>query len=205
MKPYVNLISVVSSLFFVIISPHTCYSSTEKNETVTSAKVIPQGKILSFIDEEDADLDARAGNKSLKILTRPLNPQTTTTPYNPYFMYPQSPGFGGDVSGQASGLQPHIQQPPANHHNNRIPENQQQSNGAIPDIYVQLIGAMEKLVGRMDKLDNRVRTVENILYHMTNKKQEQPEQGKFYMKIKDQRYFVKKYESVELNLKKQCS
>lgn len=165
---------VFASLFIVFSVPR-CESKDEKNETVPV--LVPHAKILNFIDEEDADLESRAGNKSLKILTKPLNPQTTTTPYNPYFMHPYNPGFG-DVSAQGSIPQPNLQPPPPPNHNNRQPINQDQSSAGVPDIYVQLIGAIERLVGRMDKLDNRLRTVESILYHMTNKKEELPEQGK---------------------------
>lgn len=168
------LIPTACTLFMAVI--YQCSLCSGANQTVPK-----KGKILTFgVDEEDQDLlEARAGNKSHKILTRPLLPTTTAaTPYNPYFMYPYSPGFTvDDSSAQASGLQGSVQQAPINNQNDRMQQTSGNKEAGVPDIYVQLIGAIEKLVGRMDKLDNRLRTVENIIYHMTNKKQELPEQG----------------------------
>ncbi|ODM90614.1 hypothetical protein Ocin01_16067 [Orchesella cincta] len=174
MKVHKIICSFPISISFVIF---LCKSSAAVNHTV------PEAKVLNFFADEDKDLESRAGNKSQKVLTRPLKPQPTTT-QNPYFFYPQNPGFIGDSYGQGSGLHPNVQQPPPNngmHHGMQQHQHQPQAadkvSSEIPAIYIQLIEAIEKLVARMDKIDNRLRTAENILYHMTNKKEELPEQG----------------------------
>ncbi len=130
-------------------------------------------------------------NKTIKILTgnqpqnRPPPPpphhlQTMNPPapmpiiqnsYYPTNNYPQNQyPQTADLSGQGSGLEPSFQQP------------QQQKEGAISDIYVQIIGAIEKLVGRIDKLDSRLSTMEKIVLHLSNKK-EQPQQGNHFVGI----------------------
>lgn len=69
--------------------------------------------------------------------------------------YPGDP----DLSGSGSGSNQHYEHHPS-----------------ISSVDMQLLTAMEKLVARMDKLDARVKTLENVVYYITNK--QKPEQGK---------------------------
>ncbi|CAG7816634.1 unnamed protein product [Allacma fusca] len=74
--------------------------------------------------------------------------------------YPSGPGNGnqGDQSISDSGNSGNYQHHPS-----------------ISSVDMQLLAAMEKLVARMDKLDGRVKTLENVVYFLTNK--QKPEQG----------------------------
>jgi hypothetical protein len=114
-------------------------------------------------------------NKTIKILTgqsnKPMpNSQNQQQMSGPgyYPNYPQSPSQG-DLSGQGSGPQPNYQA--------GRPQQSSESPEGVPEAYLQIIAAIEKLVGRMDKIDSRLSTIENIVYHITTNKKEEPQKG----------------------------
>ena len=72
--------------------------------------------------------------------------------------YPPARPADSDLSGSGSGSNQHYEHHPS-----------------ISSVDMQLLSAMEKLVTRMDKLDARVKTLENVVYYITNK--QKPEQG----------------------------
>lgn len=183
MAKSIIILCAFSSLFLHTI----CTIAAEQSQT-------PEGRVL--ILERFNQLN----NKTVKILTgqqrppppppppqqitnyRPMSNQNyypnnnnpNTNQYPPQF--PQSPT--GDQFGQGSGLQPSYQQQPSTnlHPPPPPPPPQEQGQPGVSEIYVQIIGAIEKLVGRIDKLDSRLSTLENVVLHLTNKK-DAPMQG----------------------------
>jgi len=125
--------------------------------------------------------------KTIKILTGQSNTMNNMQSYQQNQQQQQRPGGGpgyypnypasppnhqGDLSGQGSGPQPNYQQGPP-----QPQPGQSESTERVPEAYIQIIGAIEKLVDRMDKMEGRLTTVENIMYHLTTNKKVEPEKG----------------------------